>query len=382
MDGRRATLQHITRMLPAGKPVIWMHTASLGEYEQGLPVLQELKKQYPGHCLLVTFFSPSGYEAKKDRHEADLVTYLPLDLPEKVDPFLDLVSPVLAIFVKYEVWPNYFRALKARRIPILLISARFRKSHIYFRWYGGFMKKALTLASHIFVQDEDSMRLLQSAGVSQCSISGDTRFDRVMEITKRDNSLPFMEEFAKGHLCLVAGSTWPEDENLIVAYLNKAGSRLRCVLAPHDIEAAHIEKLRHSLSRKVIRYSEIQGPISSDTEVLILDTIGLLTRVYSYADIAYVGGGFATGLHNTLEPAAFGIPVIIGPGYEGFREARELVARGGLVVVGDGPALDRRLDQLIEDPTLREQLGRGNAQYVREQQGASIQIMDHIRTLL
>lgn len=381
-QGRRHTLQKLAETFRPDDRVIWVHAASLGEFEQGLPVIRQLKPAYPSHRILLTFFSPSGYEVKKDSREVDFVSYLPIDTAANAREFLSIISPELAIFIKYEIWPNFYRELNRRKIPLLLISAIFKKQHVYFKWYGGFMRQALRVPAQIFVQDEASMDLLKSIDIVKVSISGDTRFDRVSEILGRDNSLPFMEVFCGDQPCLVCGSTWPEDEALIIHYINNSNHRLKCVLAPHDIKSGHVQKLKAAFNKGVVLYSELEGKDLKEASVLLVDTIGLLTKIYSYADIAYVGGGFATGLHNTLEPAVFGIPVLIGPNYQGFREARELVSLGGLLVVEDRQGFTTAMDKLVNRPGFREQTGKINAAYVQEQQGASIQIMAFIRSLL
>jgi 3-deoxy-D-manno-octulosonic-acid transferase len=244
-----------------------------------------------------------------------------------------LVKPKVAIFVKYEVWPNYLKVLEENNIPVVLISAIFKKRQVYFKGYGGFMRQALRKVSYIFVQNKESEELLRSIGISDITISGDTRFDRVAEILQRNNELAFMEEFKNGKLCFVAGSTWKEDEQFLTAYINECTLPVQFVIAPHTMDADHMTTLQKRLSKKTVRYSEIDRAALRDFQVLIVDTIGLLTKIYSYADVAYVGGGFATGLHNTLEPAVFAIPVIIGPNYSGFREAEDLVQLGGIVSV-------------------------------------------------
>ena len=362
--------------------IIWVHTASLGEFEQGLPIIELLKKNYPAYRILVSFFSPSGYEVKKNTASADMVTYLPMDTPKNAKKFLDLVNPKLAIFVKYEIWPNYLKALSQRGIPTVLISALFKENQIYFKSYGGFMIKALRNFSHIFVQDSRSIELLNTINIKNTDISGDTRFDRVIEILERDNNLAFMEEFKNGERTLVAGSTWPEDEEVMVPYINTSGSSLKYVLAPHNIKAEHINKLKSSINKKTILYSELENKDLSKYEVLIIDTIGLLTKIYSYADISYVGGGFATGLHNTLEPAVYGIPVIIGPNFKGFKEAEDLVDKGGVLVVKSKEEFSNLANQLLEDMEYLKKTGGINSNYVSENKGASIQIMAYVRTLI
>ncbi|WP_338039255.1 3-deoxy-D-manno-octulosonic acid transferase [Maribacter litopenaei] len=269
--------------------------------------------EYPNYKILLTFFSPSGYEVKKNSSPADITSYLPVDIPTKVTSFLDAARPALAIFIKYEIWPNYLYALKKRRIPTLLISARFKPDKIYFKNYGGFMRKVLGRFSHIYVQDKTSMQLLNNIGINNVNVAGDTRLDRVSEILQRDNSVDILESFCKGDDCLVAGSTWPEDESILIEYINNAPDDRKFIIAPHNIKENHINSLFHSIGKKTQLFTKLATKPLEDTQVLILDTIGILTKIYSYATLAYVGGGFATGLHNTLEPAVFGIPVIIGP---------------------------------------------------------------------
>ncbi len=376
--GRLEVFTQLEKNLKKQEKVIWIHTASLGEFEQGLPVIKKLRSTYPDHKIMVTFFSPSGYEVKKNSDEAHFITYLPLDTAGNVNRFLDLVQPVLAIFVKYEVWPNYLRGLKKRNIPTLMISGRFTSDQVFFTWYGGFMRTALRQFTHFFVQDDASLNLLKGIGLQNSSISGDTRFDRVSEILDRDNSLPFMEQFKGNSLCLVLGSSWPEDESLLIQYLQEKTTSLKIVIAPHDIKEGHLNSLKDSLGEKHVLYSELEGKDISDYQVLILDTIGLLTKVYSYADIAYVGGGFATGLHNTLEPAVFGIPVIIGPQYAGFNEARELVKLGGISVIDSAASFTQLIDKLIQDSSFREKMGTINTRFIEDQRGATKKIIAYI----
>ena len=376
--GRLEVFAQLEKNLKKQEKVILIHTASLGEFEQGLPVIKKLRSTYPDHKIMVTFFSPSGYEVKKNSDEAHFITYLPLDTAGNVNRFLDLVQPVLAIFVKYEVWPNYLRGLKKRNIPTLMISGRFTSDQVFFTWYGGFMRTALRQFTHFFVQDDASLNLLKGIGLQNSSISGDTRFDRVSEILDRDNSLPFMEQFKGNSLCLVLGSSWPEDESLLIQYLQEKTTSLKIVIAPHDIKEGHLNSLKDSLGEKHVLYSELEGKDISDYQVLILDTIGLLTKVYSYADIAYVGGGFATGLHNTLEPAVFGIPVIIGPQYAGFNEARELVKLGGISVIDSAASFTQLIDKLIQDSSFREKMGTINTRFIEDQRGATKKIIAYI----
>lgn len=382
VQGRKQTFTALRSHFPSNSEVIWIHTASLGEYEQGLPLILQIRKAYPDKKVLLTFFSPSGYEVRKDSTNADWVTYLPVDTSKNVEAFLDLVSPGLAIFVKYEIWPNYFRAMRQRKIPLILVSAFFKKEQAFFKWYGGFMRQALQNVTHFFVQDKTSVDLLHSIGIQNVSLSGDTRFDRVSEILERDNALPFMNAFTRGKTCLVAGSTWPQDEAILAAHINAASGTLKYIIAPHDINESHIVALQKAITKKVQLYSRMDEATLAITEVLIIDTIGLLTRIYSYADIAYVGGGFATGLHNTLEPAVFGIPVIIGPEYHRFREAADLVAKNGLLVVSDITDFEHLITRLLTEPGFRKRTGQINSRYISENKGASLVIMDYLHKIL
>lgn len=382
IEGRKGVFPYLNKVLSKEDQVIWVHTASLGEFEQGLPIIERLRKEYPSYKILVTFFSPSGYEVKKNSSVADAITYLPLDTYKNAQKFVGLVNPKLAIFIKYEIWPNYLKALAQRKIPILLVSALFKEEQIYFKKYGGFMRRALHHFSHIFVQNTNSVRLLQQIGINHTSLGGDTRFDRVMEIVERDNRLAFMDHFKTDFPLLVAGSTWPEDEEVLVPYINADTSNIKYVLAPHNIRTEHIGKLLASINKKSVLFSQLENKTLSDYDVLIIDTIGLLTKIYSYADIAYVGGGFATGLHNTLEPAVFGIPVIIGSNYKGFKEAEDLVQQGGVLVVNNKEEYHNLMKKLVSDQKYLEKTGTINLNYIIKNKGASIQIMDHIGTIL
>lgn len=382
VQGRKRTFPVLKGDLISGHEVIWMHVASLGEYEQGLPVLEALKLEYPQYKILLSFFSPSGYEVKKDKTPADIVVYLPLDTKKKATRFLDMVRPKMAIFIKYEIWPNYLHELKKRKITTLLVSGIFSKKQIYFKWYGNFMRNTLTNFSHLFVQEENSRELLHSIGFENVSTSGDTRFDRVSEIRKQRNTLSFMEDFKGNSKCLVAGSTWPEDEAVLLDFINAPDTELKVVIAPHNIRTKHVLELKSSITKKVLLYSEWEEEASYTAQVLIVDTIGLLTKIYSYADFAYVGGGFATGLHNILEPAVFGIPVIIGPKYDGFNEAIELVKEKGVLSVTDKKTFETIMKQLIEDEDFAKQTGQNNGEYIQQKIGATKKVMDYLKPLL
>ncbi|UJH68454.1 3-deoxy-D-manno-octulosonic acid transferase [Allomuricauda sp. SCSIO 65647] len=382
VSGRKKVFKSLRSKIESTDKTIWVHVASLGEFEQGRPLMETLKTHYPEHKLVLTFFSPSGYEVKKSTQIANIVTYLPFDTLSNAVRFLDILHPELALFVKYEVWPNYLQQLHRRKVPTLLISALFSKRQIYFKPWGAFMRKSLNNFSHFFVQDENSKKMLTSIGMQNVTISGDTRFDRVAKILKRNNALDFMDAFCGDALCLVAGSTWPEDEVILVDFINNSQKPVKYVIAPHDIKPTHIGKLKSSLTKRTICYSELGEVDITQFNVLIIDTIGLLTKIYSYAHMTYVGGGFATGLHNTLEPAVFGIPVIIGPHYKGFKEAEELVDRGGIVSIDSKDEFAHVTNHFISDFDSVLKTGKINSEYISENIGATETIMKHIKTLL
>ncbi|RAV29605.1 3-deoxy-D-manno-octulosonic acid transferase [Sinomicrobium soli] len=380
VKGRKTVFSTLKQHISAEDRVIWFHTASLGEFEQGLPVIERVKAACPGHKILVTFFSPSGYEVKKNSRAADIITYLPLDTRKNVNTFLSLAHPELAIFVKYEFWPNYLEGLRKRHIPAILISGIFRKNQLFFKPYGAFMRQSLHTFRHFFVQDENSAALLKNIGIDQVTVSGDTRMDRVAEILHRDNTLGFMEHFKGDHLCFVAGSTWPEDEALLLPLIAHAPETVKFVIAPHNIKTAHNAALQRNIPKKAVLYSEMDHNTLPETRVLIIDTIGLLTRIYHYADMAYVGGAVGnTGLHNILEPAVFGIPVIIGPHFEKFREARELVKLGGVSTISNQEQFLKIFNQLVEQESTRAGKGEINYNYIKKNTGAVIQILEFVR---
>ncbi|MRI02552.1 3-deoxy-D-manno-octulosonic acid transferase [Kriegella sp. EG-1] len=384
VKGRKNTFSILNKHISSTDRIIWVHVASLGEFEQGLPIIEELRKQYTDKKILVTFFSPSGYEVKKNTKAADIVCYLPFDTKNNAKQFLEKAKPELAIFVKYEIWPNFLKELRKKEIPTILVSAIFNKNQLYFKSYGVFMRNALKTFNHIFVQDANSKILLESINLNNISISGDTRFDRVAQILNRANNNELIAKFKENRICIVIGSSWPEDEKIIVESINNSERHLKWIIAPHNIKNDHILKLKNSIHKKTTLYSEGDLATIQSFEVLIIDNIGLLTQIYSYADLAYVGGGFATGLHNTLEPAVFGIPVLIGPNFKGFKEAEELVALNGIRPINNYIEFENLLSSFLDQPSqsLLKETGAINASYVEENKGASIQISAYIRTLL
>ena len=358
----------------------WFHCASLGEYEQGLPVFEALKSKHPNYKVVLSFFSPSGYEVRKNAKLADVVVYLPLDTKTNAKHFLDFVNPDYILFVKYEIWPNLLLEIKKRQHKAVLISAVFRENQTFFKWYGGFMQMALFGFNYIFTQDEHSKVLLDSIGYNNVSVSGDTRFDRVSNQLKCDNTVSFIANFKANNLCVVYGSTWPDDDKLYLDFINKnKNPNLKFVIAPHNIKPSYINALKSQLQVKTICYSEMTTENLADYKVFILDTIGYLSKVYSYADIAYVGGGAGTtGLHNILEPAVFGIPILIGKNYDKFPEAKTLIDLGGVISIASTDAFNSTLNALILDDSLRKNQGEITQSFISDHTGAVHKIMDYL----
>ncbi|HET8855369.1 MAG TPA: glycosyltransferase N-terminal domain-containing protein [Salinimicrobium sp.] len=376
--GRKNTFSILESNLGLTDKVFWFHASSLGEYEQAVPVMTEVKNYFPEHKLVVSFFSPSGFENKKNSHLSDATVYLPIDTKDNVKRFLDLVHPEWAIFVKYDFWPNFLDELKRREIKTLLISAAFRKDQYFFKSFGKWWHQYFRTFDHFFVQDEISGDLLKSIGFTNYSISGDTRFDRVAAQTNQDNNLDFMESFADEKFCIVAGSTWPEDEEMLIDYINASGD-LKFIIAPHTIAPNRIKSIIDKLQVSTILFSERAGEDLSEFRVLIVDAIGYLGRIYSYAKIAYVGGAAGTtGLHNILEPAAFAIPVVIGKNFSRYPEAIKLKENNGLYSVASKEELGMILGDLVNNEELRSSTGKKSGTFVLENTGATEKIISFI----
>lgn len=379
INGRKKVFKILGNKIQSSDNTIWFHAASLGEYEQGLPVIEKIRKLYPEHKIVLTFFSPSGYEVRKNSTAADVIVYLPLDTKNNAATFLKLVHPDMVFFIKYEYWPNYLNALRERNIPTYLFSGIFREDQVFFKWYGGFYRKALTAFKYFFVQNEGSKLLLQKIGFNNVKVSGDTRFDRVLKILERDNTLDFVEKFKDGKTTIVCGSTWPKDESQLLDFINTNNFNLKFIIAPHNVKPEQIQNLKESISRKVILFSEIKNKNLADYDVFIIDTIGILTKIYSYADIAYVGGGFGTsGLHNILEPATFGIPIVIGPNFQKFSEAIALVNMGGCISVKNKKELEETLSLLIQNDDERFEKGHIASTFVQMNKNATDIILKNL----
>jgi 3-deoxy-D-manno-octulosonic-acid transferase len=379
VNGRKNVFQQLKLHFIDNKNVIWFHCASLGEFEQGRPIIEKLKSQYASYKILVTFFSPSGYEIRKDYAFAEVVSYLPLDTKHNARRFIEIVNPKIAVFVKYEFWPNILKELKSKEIETILVSSIFRKDQVFFKWYGRWMRNSLQAFNHFFVQNESSEKLLKDIGFKNITVSGDTRFDRVFEITQHDNHLEFIEEFTVSKQILVAGSTWPKDEVLLTNYINNHISNdEKYIIAPHNINPKEIEELKNRIKKKTILFSDKDKKNNMDAQVLIIDSIGFLTKVYSYATIAYIGGGFGAGIHNILEPATFGLPIIIGPNYQKFNEAKELIDLDACQVINNASELNLALRGLFDNKQSIRLKGKNARAYILKNTGASQRIIEYI----
>ena len=379
ITGRKTVFDTLSQKINANDKTIWFHAASLGEYEQGLPVIEKIKEKYPSHKIILTFFSPSGYEVRKNNIVADATAYLPMDTKENVQKFLKLVHPEMAFFIKYEYWPNYLNELKKENTPTYLISGIFRENQLFFKWYGQFYRNALNTFTYFFVQNEASKKLLLQLGKTNVAVSGDTRFDRVATILEKDNTLDFISEFKNDTLTIVIGSSWPKDESLLINYINSTNHKLKFIIAPHNIKSEQIEQLKNSISKKTVLFSEKENKNLADFDVFIIDTIGILTKIYSYADIAYVGGGFGNpGVHNILEPATFGVPIVIGPNFSHFAEATALVNLGGCISIMNANELQNTFDSLISDNITRNKKGTICRDFVKTNTGATNIILESI----
>ncbi len=372
VNGRKGWEYRVQRQIDKNAKYLWFHCASLGEFEQGRPVIEELKRQFPEYKIVLTFFSPSGYEIRKNYELAHVVAYLPLDTKRNAKKFLEIVQPEKAFFVKYEFWHHYISELKNRKIPLFAISAIFRETQQFFKptpW-GKWYRKMLFKFEHIFVQNEKSAELLKSMGLTNFTVSGDTRFDRVAAIAKSSKELPLVEKF-KGNLPLVvAGSTWKPDEELLAKLINQS-SGIKFIIAPHEVSATNINRLQQMLTKPTLLFSKLQNQETDKVDVLIIDSIGILSSVYRYGNIAYIGGGFGVGIHNILEAATFGLPVVFGPNYKKFKEAVDLVSEGGAFTIENYEALHHVLNRLSSQKNELEKASKIGRDYIGKNVGST-----------
>lgn len=376
ISGRKGLFKQLAARIDPDARMIWFHCSSLGEFEQGRPVIEKIREELPNRKIILTFYSPSGYEIRKNYTGADNIFYLPLDTRKNAEKFLDLIHPEIAFFVKYEYWYHFLSSLKKRDIKTYLISGIFRSDQIFFRRYGKWFRKILTLFHHLFIQDEDSALLLKSLGIKNYTVSGDTRFDRVYAIAQKKQDFPLIRNFSAGHLTVIAGSTWPEDEDTIVRFINENNPGVKFIIAPHEIHEKNIKQLEESIRVRKIRYNYSADQELVDADVLIIDTIGILSSIYQYGNLAYIGGGFGKGIHNILEAATFGLPVIFGPNYKKFREAIDLIQHKGAFSITDYPSFSAILTQMINDASLIKISGEKARAYIKSGLGATGKIID------
>lgn len=371
VEGQSRALAELKKERPFD---VWFHAASVGEFEQARPIIERLKREHPNKRVLLTFFSPSGYEMRKDYQGVDKVTYLPFATRRRVRAFLDAVQPKVAVFVKYEFWPAYLRELKRRKMHTYLISAIFRPKQLFFWPWGRPYRNLLKGFTRLYVQDEPSAELLKKYGVEQVTVAGDTRFDRVSTIASREVDLPLVAQFCQGAKTIVAGSTWPEDETLLARYVEERDD-VKLVLVPHEINQEHLHRIFLTFKGQYVRYSEATERNIMTCRVLMIDTLGMLSQLYRYADVGYLGGGFGAGIHNTIEAAVYGIPVLFGPNHYKFREAKNLLKAGAAETVDNYCSFSAAMDHALEQ---HKEMGKLAAEYVESELGATNRIYEEL----
>lgn len=385
VKGHAEVFKILRERIDRNEKYLWFHAASLGEFEQGRPLMEHIKTTYPQYKILLTFFSPSGYEVQKNYKFADVVCYLPFDTPFNAHRFLKLAHPYMAFFIKYEFWQNYLKGLQRRNIPTYSVSSIFRENQVFFRWYGGTYYKVLTRFTHLFVQNEESKELLKKLHITNVSIIGDTRFDRVLSIQEQSMPLPIVEAFAKAQSqsaeerkILIAGSSWSPDEDILIPYFN-IHPEIKIVIAPHLIDEEHLLEIEKKLQRPHLRYSQANLQNVESVDCLIIDCFGLLSSIYRYGQVAYIGGGFGVSIHNVPEAAVYGIPVIFGPNNKKFREAQELIKLGGAFEIVDDESFSRLLGRLFSDKEFLSHAGMEAGNYIKHNSGAADKIFSLIK---
>ena len=377
--GERDAFRVLREQVDPEAKYVWFHAASLGEFEQGRPLMEQLRREHPEYKILLTFFSPSGYEVRKNYEGADIICYLPLDTITNARRFLRTIRPVMAFFIKYEFWYNYLHVLKHRNIPVYSVSSIFRPDQVFFRWYGRQYSRVLKCFTHFYVQNEVSKQLLAKIGITTVTVAGDTRFDRVLQIKEQAKKLPIVETFtSEAPHVFVAGSSWPPDEEIFIRYF-KEHPDWKLIIAPHVIGEDHLQQIEKMLEgRKVVRYTKAENALTS-YDVLIIDCFGLLSSIYNYADVTYVGGGFGVSIHNTVEAAVWGIPVIFGPNNQKFQEAQELKACGGGIEIKSYEDFAQCMDEFVKNPDELKRRGKIADEYVQSKTGATPKILSDVK---
>ena len=368
--GERAAFDVLKQKVDPEAKYVWFHAASLGEFEQGRPIMERLHSEHPEYKILLTFFSPSGYEVRKNYEGADIICYLPLDTPINAIRFLRLVRPVMAYFIKYEFWYNYLHILKYRHVPAYSVSSIFRPEQIFFKWYAKKYAGVLRCITHFFVQNEQSRELLAKIGITEVTVSGDTRFDRVLQIKEQSKHLPLVEAFKQDYKVFVAGSSWPPDEEIFIRFFNEH-PEWKLIIAPHVIGNDHLQQILSRLNRKTVRYTKATPETAAEAQCMIIDCFGLLSSIYHYGEVAYVGGGFGVGIHNVLEAAVWNVPVFFGPNNKRFQEAQQLLASGGGIEITDYSSFATAMQRFMDDDKWLEQCGSKAGDYVKSMAGAT-----------
>lgn len=376
IEGHREIFSSLEKGIKEGNNYVWFHASSLGEFEQGRPLIEKFRATHPEYRVVLTFFSPSGYRSARNYQQADVVCYLPFDTPANVRRFLDIVNPKMVFFVKYEFWLNYLSALKKRNIPTYIVSSIFRKEQVFFRWWGGFYRKALHCFTHLFVQNESSKELLASIGVKNVTVVGDTRFDRVAKIAEQAHLLPLVASFVEdGKKIFIAGSSWGPDEDVYIPYFNRT-SGWKLIIASHEVNEERIKQIEEQVRGLCVRYTQATIEEVRSAKCLIIDCFGLLSSIYRYGTVAYVGGGFGVGIHNVLEAAVYGIPVFFGPNNYKFQEAQQLKACGGGIEISSRAEFEEKIAAMDKDSSVIENAGDAAGKYVSQNAGASARIFE------
>ncbi|MGM9731225.1 MAG: 3-deoxy-D-manno-octulosonic acid transferase [Prevotella sp.] len=375
--GERRAIGIIKEKMDPNAQYVWFHAASLGEFEQGRPLMEQLKREHPEYKILLTFFSPSGYEVRKNYEGADIITYLPLDTIMNARRFLRTIRPVMAFFIKYEFWYNYLHILKYRKVPVYSVSSIFRPEQVFFKWYGRSYGRVLHCFTHFFVQNEISRQLLAKIGINEVTVVGDTRFDRVLQIKEAAKQLPVVEAFTDRHRTFVAGSSWQPDEDIFIPWFN-AHKDWKLIIAPHVIGEDHLQQILSKIEGKAVRYTQASAEEVRDAQVLIIDCFGLLSSIYHYGEVAYVGGGFGVGIHNLPEAAVWGVPVIFGPNNQRFQEAQQLKACGGGLEINGAADFQRIMDRFDANPQQVEDDGKKAGDYVKGKAGATDKVLHSV----
>ncbi len=383
LKGRKNLFEQLWQSIAPDDEIIWFHVASLGEFEQGRPLMEEVRKSFPGHKILLTFFSPSGYEVKKNFSGADYIFYLPIDTPSNAKKFISIIQPKMAIFVKYEFWYNYINELYKNKIPLLMISVIFRPSQHFFSFWGGWFRKQLHKVTWFYVQNNQSVNLLKRIKIFHADKSGDTRFDRVKALAEEQHELPAIQRFKGDSLLMVAGSTWPPDEAILSHVLDKSKTSFKLIIAPHVVSKAHINEIKQKFDRyHPVLFTDFEKTYTEEATVLIINTTGILSKIYRYAHLSYVGGGFGVGIHNLLEPATYGQPVLFGPHFNKFQEAHDLInIQSGFAISNETEAL-QKIDQLLANDGLRAESGRRAKKYVLDNAGATAIVLNKIKEFI